>query len=534
MLLLRQLIILLLVQLTVMSCSKKKDDSGDGASAECGAGCEKTSQEIKQPGQQQTVGGVPSVKVPTLAEKRAAAKNLADCSALGAYWYDGSCHATVAVLNFNATLPLGGDAPIVGEHDVDALGVHFTHNADTVECSHDAGVTFTACDADDRMIFTAEDFNNDNSLVIKATKDAGLEVVTTSYTWQPSTLYTSLSIKTCDVTVTASETATEFQARLDAMNEDETICLASGVVIEGGDTPNIVLNHNVQIIGTLASADQPIFKNLYDNLEGASSCSYDAAKVLKASVFTATDKIVSLANLKAESVGCWGGTLRFFGTAVADPAGQYTLNNVNVKSTGEDSAALFLSSNTANGSKITVTVESSLLESYGDYQSNQLPAGLFVVGKSGNISITMLNTEVYSENSAASYFFGGILDAEKSIFESKLASALFVYSSGLNAVGLTFRESDIIFPSLGIELASSFSTTLDLSSVFFKANSLDTDAYAVKSPSGNVVNSSGNDNSACNMPGAQGLVSFFDGTQPGGTFDLSSQNGSDGLIGECP
>jgi hypothetical protein len=147
---------------------------------------------------------------------------------------------------------------VLGLHDSQARKIKLEHNAASIECSHDDGVSYASCDANDAVIFTEDDYDSGRDLYVKV-NDGGADAI---YTINPKSELPGLSFLHCHENIANDLSAVAFEDLvLNAITPDPdpfVICLAAGVTI-GSEldfwTP-IYLN-NFEMIGT--HQDPPTF-----------------------------------------------------------------------------------------------------------------------------------------------------------------------------------------------------------------------------------------------------------------------------------
>lgn len=152
-----------------------------------------------------------------------------------------------------------------GDHDKPPATLTFSHTADSAQCSHDDGVTFSACDSDSTLVFTPDDYDSQRFVAVKLSKSGFPDEI---HKFQPSTDLPGLSFYHCDQVVTADEPAAAFYSRLAPLrviciNPNVTITYAPFDMGMAPSTTGIFLDANtgphVKILGT--EANRPVFIN---------------------------------------------------------------------------------------------------------------------------------------------------------------------------------------------------------------------------------------------------------------------------------
>jgi hypothetical protein len=152
-----------------------------------------------------------------------------------------------------------------GDHDKPPATLTFSYTADAAVCSHDEGATWDACDTDNTLVFTPDDYNSQRFVAVKLLKGGFPDEI---HKFKPHDDLPGLSFYHCDQVVTADEPAAAFYARLAA---GRVVCIAQNITITytpfdmgmAPSTTGIFLDANtgpnVKIIGT--EQNRPVFIN---------------------------------------------------------------------------------------------------------------------------------------------------------------------------------------------------------------------------------------------------------------------------------
>jgi hypothetical protein len=152
-----------------------------------------------------------------------------------------------------------------GDHDKPPATLTFSYTADAAVCSHDDGATFSACDTDNTLVFTPDDYDSKRFVAVKLLKSGFPDEI---HKFKPYDDLPGLSFYHCDQVVTADEPAAAFYARLAA---GRVICINPNVTITyspfdmgmAPSTTGIFLDANtgpnVKILGT--EVNRPTFIN---------------------------------------------------------------------------------------------------------------------------------------------------------------------------------------------------------------------------------------------------------------------------------
>lgn len=118
-----------------------------------------------------------------------------------------------------------------GDHDLAARTLGFTYLGDSAECTHNGGASWGACDGPGSLTWTLADYSGHATIGVRVKKAGQPDFV---YLYTPATDQPGLTFFPCDQVVSASESATDFNARLSA---GAVLCLAGGVTITGTVEP---------------------------------------------------------------------------------------------------------------------------------------------------------------------------------------------------------------------------------------------------------------------------------------------------------
>jgi hypothetical protein len=156
--------------------------------------------------------------------------------------------------NHNMTTPtLAPHITYVGMHDTAVRTINFTHDADSVECSHNGGSTYAPCDSGNSLIFTTADYSSSALLKIKYVKAGAPDVFDT---FTPATSLPGLVFLPCSNLISVNQTNSEFEAIITsgtASNSRHTICVDSGITINAlAATPVTINTMHMDIVGTVA------------------------------------------------------------------------------------------------------------------------------------------------------------------------------------------------------------------------------------------------------------------------------------------
>ncbi len=174
--------------------------------------------------------------------------------------YKDECTASATDASASSALAYTATVPTIstsylGSHDTAARTVTFSHNATTIECSHDGGTSYADCDTSNSVIWTSTDYTNSNVIKVRFNK-TGYESLT--YTVTPATIYSGLSFLSCDVYIVASDTdGSSLTALLaNGTNGDRrTICLSAGVDLNSTASSAVAVSNNyVDVVGTNSSS----------------------------------------------------------------------------------------------------------------------------------------------------------------------------------------------------------------------------------------------------------------------------------------
>ncbi len=136
------------------------------------------------------------------------------------------------------TLPTYASA-YFGDHDVAKRTLSFATDADSVDCSHDNGATFVACDSPTTLLFTLADYTSAATLQVRAHKAGAPDTI---YDWTPATNNPGLHFYACDAVVSSDEDYDALNARLSGDNV--VVCFDANVNIHSvGTDATVALGH---------------------------------------------------------------------------------------------------------------------------------------------------------------------------------------------------------------------------------------------------------------------------------------------------
>ncbi|HEX4925590.1 MAG TPA: hypothetical protein VFV50_15960 [Bdellovibrionales bacterium] len=136
-----------------------------------------------------------------------------------------------------------------GSHDERSRTITFNHNADSIECSHDGGLTYGPCESQSSAVWTVDDYNSGRELKVKFVKAGTAERI---FSYTPKTAKPNLQFETCSAVVSSNEDFDTFSTRVDATKTNPVICLEEGIEISdlGGQWSIAVAAMNAKIVGT--------------------------------------------------------------------------------------------------------------------------------------------------------------------------------------------------------------------------------------------------------------------------------------------
>lgn len=145
-----------------------------------------------------------------------------------------------------------------------ARTVNFVHNADRIECSHDAGYSYSSCDSSSSVLFTADDWSRNVYIYVKFVKSGYDD---TYLSFRPRTQFANRYFYDCDQTVTSSESFNTFESRVNAASAGDVICINAGVDFsDDGDATNQSIDVQTRALRIIGEpSDRPVFTNSQSN-----------------------------------------------------------------------------------------------------------------------------------------------------------------------------------------------------------------------------------------------------------------------------
>lgn len=422
----------------------------------------------------------------------------------------------VVTISYSASFPTSSQNYWLSDQSSNRT-VTLTHDADSIECSRDNGSTYGSCNTSTTLIWNVADYSVNHK--VRFTKASAESVV---YTFKPSDQFSNIEFLTCTETVSSNENFSTFASRLSTGSK--VICIDNGVQIS---RPAATADNQI----TFGANDITILAKTKSQAEFINN-NNSAGTTDQRSFFD----IIGRTNIKIYGIKFTSNDGGSSYAVQAQSASQNVVVNncefVNAVTTG----TFYGVKVSGSGATQAIQVKNSVFSLAGNGHYALSAATNSVVQFSSNV-VSSLYRGIYSQ-------FTSQVTSSSNTYNITSANgiAFDIFQSSLTSSGDTINDS----VGLGIVILNnggspgSTTTYVTDGTTYKRKNALTSNSSSpvIKINNGTgtyVVNSSTNNNLACNeSTTAVSYGSYISGTASG-TFSANSQlNGNPATFANCP